>query len=149
MKKILFGFALSAETNCVLDLSHQQPTYALATQIHATFASSKNQSHTLDILDIDAMRKIQHQKVSIDLRQLLDLIHAARRYADFRCTYAAFSFNRLYDALIKEHPILAQMDILDETLMERGKYFPYAQDGNFNSESGAFDARPRHITNKL
>jgi hypothetical protein len=95
------------------------------------------------------MKNKHPETVEITVQQLLDLIHWSRRYADYRTTYVPSDFNRMYDAIMAEHPFLAELEKDDETLMERGKYFPYAQDGNYNSDTGVFDARPRHINRKL
>lgn len=143
------GCASTVETNTEVDRSPKSRIYVLAISPRATYVNCRSLSLTSATLDIENMSKNQIQKVSISVPQLIDLIHAARRYADFRCTYAPSEFNRLYDALIAEYPFLSELDLMDETLMGRGKYFPYAQDGNFCPDTGAFDARPRHITNKL
>ncbi len=80
----------------------------------------------------------------IEERDLLDLIHWARRYCDYRSTYAPSSFNACYDRIKKLHPNLIEMkDNLDKTLMLDGKFWPYAQDGMYDASTGIFDARPK------
>lgn len=92
----------------------------------------------------------QPETLSIPVTQLMDLIHAARRYADRRSTYAPSEFNRMYESLIAAHPIIAELDCnIDETLTDHGKYFPHAQDGDYCPTTGFFDARPRRITNRI
>lgn len=79
--------------------------------------------------------------VQIEESQLLDLIRWARRYCDFRCTFAPASFNELYDDIVRLNPSVRENDRMDETLMHKGKYWPYAQDGMYREETGCFDAR--------
>lgn len=81
--------------------------------------------------------------MEIEEKNLLDLISWARRYCDGRGTYAPTSFNQVYESIRIRYPNLIEIDQFDFTLMEKGKYWPYAQDAMFNEETGAFDAR-RH-----
>jgi len=37
--------------------------------------------------------------------------------------------------------LLKDQDLKDETLTEKGKYWPYAQDGMYDEKTGHFDAR--------
>lgn len=68
--------------------------------------------------------------IEIEEHQLIDLIHYSRRYVDRRMTYAVSDFNQLYDALRNKYPeVFEKHDKFDVTLMENGKYFPYATDG--------------------
>ena len=84
------------------------------------------------------------KKVHIKESDLIDLIHWARRYCDNRATYAANSFNNIYNRIALEHPdLIRAKDLIDETLKEKGKYWPYAQDWNYNDETNVFEARPR------
>lgn len=78
----------------------------------------------------------------IDYDDLSELVHWARRYCDFRSTYAPHTFNQTLDRIRKLNP--AFIDPMDDTLMNHGTYFPYAQDGMYNPKTGAFDARPLH-----
>lgn len=84
--------------------------------------------------------------VEIRIQDLLDLIHWARRYCDYRRTYVPSDFNRIYDRIKERYPDLK--DEMDETLMENGKFWPYAQDGQYNEKTGNFDARPRKNENQ-
>ena len=76
---------------------------------------------------------------------LMKLIYWARRYCDGRRTEAPHSFNEIYMDLITNSPHLTSLDPSDFTLTNSGKYFPYAQDGDFSEDSPAFDARPVNI----
>lgn len=62
-----------------------------------------------------------------------DIIWMARRYADGRQTFAATNFNDSYDTLRDIFGEDIECDngrkYGDSTLLENGKYFPYAQDG--------------------
>lgn len=81
-------------------------------------------------------------QLQIDPIDLMDLIHWARRYCDRRSTYAPSSFNVVYQRIRSEYPDIVRCDDkFDKTLMDDGSYWPYAQDGMFNKETGAFDAR--------
>ena len=45
---------------------------------------------------------------------------------------------------------MAGRDQFDHTLKDRGKYWPYAQDGQYDPNTGSFDARysgPKMIEN--
>lgn len=77
--------------------------------------------------------KEKKEKVIIDTKHLLELIHWARRYADMRCTYVPSDFNRIYDSIMKEYPYLKSMEFKDETLIENGRFFPYATDGDYKT----------------
>lgn len=82
-------------------------------------------------------------KVKVDLEFLLEMIFWARRYCDGRSTYAPSSFNRAYDNL--DYQTLSKIrewDKKDETLIENGKFWPYAQDGMYDENTGGYDARP-------
>jgi hypothetical protein len=82
--------------------------------------------------------------VEIELEDLLDLIHWARRYCDGRATYAPSAFNNLYSKLLLSYPFIQDKDPLDITLTDKGKYFPWAQDGMFDHQTGAYDAIPKN-----
>lgn len=73
---------------------------------------------------------------------VLELIFWARRYCDDRSTYAPTRFNRLYERIVQLNPTLKEKDQFDQTLMDKGKYWPYAQDGMFNEKTEDYDARP-------
>lgn len=75
------------------------------------------------------MKNNELLSVSIDARNLLELIHWARRYADKRCTYVPDDFNRIYNEIMSQYPLLKEHEFLDKTLAEDGKYFPYATIG--------------------
>lgn len=81
------------------------------------------------------------RKVSIKGSDLLELIHWARRYADRRSTFVPSDFNRIYDEIMTQYPFLKEHEFIDETLSENGRYFPYAQDGDYNENIARFDAR--------
>lgn len=81
--------------------------------------------------------------IEISAFDLCLLIHWARRYCDGRNTGCAHDFNKVYNALVTKHPRLKQFDKQDDTLMGEGLFFPWAQDGDYDDESGTFDARPR------
>lgn len=87
-------------------------------------------------------------KIKIEEHQLLDLIHWARRYCDGRATYSPFSFNQLYENIVQLNPQIKEKDQFDDILMEKGKYWPYAQDGQFNEKTGSYEARPRSYSKK-
>lgn len=81
----------------------------------------------------------------IEEQHLLDLIHWARRYCDGRRTYAPSRFNQLYEYIVHLNPKLKEKDYFDETLMEKGRYWPYAQDGQYDSNTGHYDAIPMKL----
>lgn len=85
---------------------------------------------------------MKKNEVTIKSKDLIDLIHWARRYCDNRSTFAPSSFNNIYIRLRSDNPDLFRCkDEFDKTLKDNGAYWPYAQDGNYNSETGVFDAR--------
>ena len=81
--------------------------------------------------------------MKISEEDLLELIYWARRYCDGRATYAPSRFNQLYNKIVQMNPtiFIKEKDQFDQTLMDKGKYWPYAQDGMFNENTGAYDAR--------
>ena len=79
------------------------------------------------------------KKISVDQASLLDLIHWARRYCDGRSTFAPSTFNQIYQILRKQEPEFMQNDKPDVSV----KHWPWAQDGMYKEETGAFDARPK------
>lgn len=80
--------------------------------------------------------------VAIEIKDLFDLIHWARRYCDGRATYAPSSFNQVYARIRSAYPDLVRCnDRMDETLMDNGAYWPYAQDGMYDPKTGKYDAR--------
>lgn len=78
-------------------------------------------------------------KVEIESKDLMDLLWMARRYADGRSTYVPSVFNEIYEKLLHSYPELINSEREDGTL----DYFPYAQDGMYNKDTGSFDARPK------
>ncbi len=79
--------------------------------------------------------------ICIQKQDLIDLIHWSRRYCDGRATYAAHGFNQVYKKIRSQNPdFLRCMDEFDETLKDKGAYWPYAQDGMYNKETGSYDA---------
>lgn len=73
-----------------------------------------------------------------------NIIWMARRYADGRRTFAAKDFNDAYDVLRDFFgDEIDNLDNIDSTLTENGKYFPYAQDGDFDCITGR-----KYILNK-
>lgn len=79
--------------------------------------------------------------MNISEKDLLDLIHFARRYCDNRKTPAPNTFNKVYDRIVHVNPTIKEKDKIDETLKDKGKFWPYAQDGSYKDETGYFDAR--------
>ena len=79
--------------------------------------------------------------IEIETDDLIDLIYWARRYCDKNKTYAPLCFNRLYDKLLLSYPFIKNKDKFDNTLMNNGEFFPYAQDGMYDEKSNRFDAR--------
>lgn len=73
---------------------------------------------------------------------VLELIYWARRYCDDRSTYSPTRFNWIYEYVIELNPSLKDKDNFDSTLKDKGKYWPYAQDGMFNEKTADYDARP-------
>lgn len=86
--------------------------------------------------------RCKEKHMNIIPNQLRQLIAWARRYCDYRMTFAPHIFNELYDNLVQLNPILKEIDVYDEILFDHGKFWPYAQDGNYNEVTGHFDARP-------
>lgn len=82
------------------------------------------------------------KKIEIEERDLLDLIHWARRYCDGRATYAPSEFNKVYINIRSKFPDTMRKDPFDNTLKDKGTYWPYAQDGMHNPSNGAYDAIP-------
>ena len=68
-------------------------------------------------------------KIKVDLDLVLEMVYWARRYCDGRSTYSPSSFNHAYEML--DYQSLGKIktnDREDKTLMEEGKFWPYAQD---------------------
>lgn len=86
--------------------------------------------------------------MEIDEDHLLELIFWARRYCDNRSTYSPTRFNHLYENIVRLNPELKEKDQFDHTLKDKGKYWPWAQDGMYNEEKGHYDARPRNYCKK-
>lgn len=82
--------------------------------------------------------------MEIEKDHLMELIYWARRYCDGRSTYAPSRFNNIYQCIRSQYPdIIRCQDQFDQTLTEKGKYWPYAQDGMYNENTGSFDARTK------
>lgn len=85
-----------------------------------------------------------NKKIDVDINSdiLMELIFWARRYCDGRSTYAPTRFNWIYKYLRNKYPdLLRYKDQFDQTLKNKGSYWPYAQDGMYDEKSGCFDAR--------
>lgn len=89
------------------------------------------------------------------LNAIKQMIWMARRYADGRRTLTPSNFNYAYDTLREIYGTdIEYIDSdkwVDTTLMEDGKYFPYAQDGggkNFDCVTGRKYWNERNISNK-
>lgn len=80
------------------------------------------------------MKKSDEEKVKYAIKEILWM---SRRYADGRRTFAATSFNDAYDTLRDIFGEAIEYNDIskwkDETLTSDGKYFPYAQDGQFDA----------------
>ncbi len=70
--------------------------------------------------------KNESEDFMICRKDLISLICYARRYADGKSTSVPFDFNRIYDVIIEKYPEFIQIDLVDKTLTEYGRYFPYA-----------------------
>jgi hypothetical protein len=81
-------------------------------------------------------------KIEILEKDLLELIFWARRYCDRRSTYAPTEFNWLYERICGLYPDITVKDQFDDTLYNNGECWPYAQDGQYNPNTGAYDAIP-------
>ncbi len=78
--------------------------------------------------------------IKISERDLAELVGWARRYVDKRSTYAANQFNQIYETIIERNPEFPMFDQFDHTIYNKGEFFPFAQDGMYNSDTGSFDA---------
>lgn len=79
--------------------------------------------------------------ISVNTKDLVILLHFARRYCDGRYTFSPITFNNIYDAIADKYAFIKEMDKEDKALMHFGAYFPYAQDGGYDPETKRFDAR--------
>jgi len=79
-------------------------------------------------------------EVTMDVKDAIDLIHWARRYCDGRSTYAPSSFNWLLKRVRAENEAVILADTFDQTLMNGGIHWPFAQDGMYDAQNGAHDA---------
>ena len=75
------------------------------------------------------------EKANVNLDDLSELVYWARRYVDGRKTYAAASFNLALERVMLENLTFKDYDSLDVTLTDKGKYWPWASDGDSNVES--------------
>jgi len=82
--------------------------------------------------------KIDPEKWELIKKAVREIIHMARRYADGSKSMAVLVFNDSYDQLrdIFGNDIDISHDIF---LSHKGKFFPYAQDGQYE-ENISFDA---------
>ena len=82
--------------------------------------------------------KIDPEKWELIKKALKEIIYMARRYADGRKSMSVLIFNDSYDQLrdIFGNEIDVPHDIF---LSHKGKFFPYAQDGQ-HEENISFDA---------
>jgi hypothetical protein len=81
------------------------------------------------------------EEVLVNKRILMQLVYWARRYCDGRSTYAPHDFNNIYKYIRSKHPdVVRCLDNHDRTLMDDGAYWPFAQDGMYNKETGQWDA---------
>lgn len=79
--------------------------------------------------------------IEIEKEDLIELIGWARRYCDGRSTYAPTRFNHVYQRIRSSHPdFLRCKDQFDSTLKDKGKYWPYSQDGMYQESNGHFNA---------
>jgi hypothetical protein len=87
-------------------------------------------------------RQQNNPDIIVNKYDLLELIYWARRYCDGRSTYAPTRFNGIYKRIRSQYPDLLRLkDQFDETLKDKGMYWPYAQDGMYNENTGQYDAR--------
>jgi hypothetical protein len=91
---------------------------------------------------IDTRKSRGIKLMEIEESHLLELIHWSRRYCDSRSTYAPTRFNWMYEYIVQLNPGLKEVDPFDPTLKDKGKYWPWAQDGMYDEKTGAYDARP-------
>jgi hypothetical protein len=80
------------------------------------------------------------KQVTIDSKDLRELIYWARRYCDGRSTYAPSSFNEILKNILLSYPNIEKNIQVDSTLTDEGKYWPWAQDGMYK-DGITFDAR--------
>jgi len=84
---------------------------------------------------------MDNDEVLVNKGILMELVFWARRYCDRRISYAVNDFNKIYRYLRSKHPdLLRTKDKFAPTLMDNGTYWPFAQDGMYNKETGSWDA---------
>lgn len=86
----------------------------------------------------------KRKRISSDekvIEAIREILWMARRYADGRLTFSALSFNDAYDVLRDcfGDQIEYNNKEVDLTLTGDGKFFPYAQDGQYKELDGSFD----------
>ena len=91
-------------------------------------------------LDLAKKKKHKAVLVTMDVKDATELIYWARRYCDGRATYAAFGFNQLLKRIRAENECVIMHDTIDQTLKDGGIYWPFAQDGMYDAQNGAYDA---------
>ena len=79
-------------------------------------------------------------EMKISDRDLAELVGWARRYTDSRSTYSANQFNQIYETIVENNPEFPSYDQYDDKIYNKGEFWPFAQDGMYNSETGSFDA---------
>src|ERR1700692_4917872 len=80
-------------------------------------------------LDLEKKKTVKDVKVTMTVKDAIELIYWARRYCDGRSTYAPSSFNWLLKRVRAENQSLILADTFDQTLMNGGMHWPFAQDG--------------------
>lgn len=102
----------------------------------------KNEKVACCCMAIDRAKKktVKTEKVTMTVKDAIELIYWARRYCDGRATYAPSSFNWLLKRVRAENQSLILADTFDQTLMNGGLHWPFAQDGMYDAQNGAFDA---------
>ncbi len=91
-------------------------------------------------LDLSKKKVSKMVQVTMDQKDALELIYWARRYCDGRSTYAPSSFNDALKRIRSANESVILGDIFDQTLMDGGSHWPFAQDGMYDAQSGAYDA---------
>jgi len=102
----------------------------------------KCSEHCLDCKCEKLKYKYEHAPMTLEAHIVMELIFWARRYCDGRATFAPNSFNNIYKDIRSKYPDMVRCsDEFDDTLKDKGAYWPYAQDGMYNPDTGAYDAR--------
>jgi len=93
-------------------------------------------------MDCKCAKKTKYKAITVtmDVKDATELIYWARRYCDGRATYAASSFNQILKRVRAENECLITQDNFDQTLKNGGLHWPFAQDGMYDAQNGAYDA---------